>query len=157
MLSEGPGSVTASALYETVPKGFSQQPRFLNAACRLWTSLSPFELMHRLGEIEAAMGRRRLFPNAPRELDLDVLTYGRIVIDTPTLTIPHPRMAERAFVLAPLSEIAPHLLHPVSGETVTALLRRLRKEQDRHPGDGAVQRRVTPSLPGVWLGKYDAA
>ena len=130
MLAESSSHVEASSLYETTPQGFSDQPRFLNAACRLWTDLDPFRLMHRLSDIEAAVGRRRLFPNAPRALDLDILVYGRLVMDSPLLTLPHPRMSERAFVLLPLSEIAPHLRHPVSGETVGTLLRRLSNSRD---------------------------
>jgi 2-amino-4-hydroxy-6-hydroxymethyldihydropteridine diphosphokinase len=114
-----------SSLYETDAAGFSIQPAFLNAACHVWTELDPFELMARLKEIEAAAGRQRVFANAPRTLDLDILLYGRLVVDTPVLTVPHPRMADRAFVLAPLVEIAPGAFHPVLKATAAGLLSRL--------------------------------
>lgn len=117
--------VDVSSLYETDATGFSIQPAFLNAACRVWTELDPYELMARLKEIEAAAGRQRVFANAPRTLDIDVLLYGRLVVETPVLRVPHPRMADRAFVLAPLVEIAPGAFHPVLKATAAGLLSRL--------------------------------
>ena len=114
-----------SSIYETSPQGFSAQPAFVNAACRLWTRLAPFHLMGKLQEIQTLLGGQRAFVNGPRILDLDILFYGRSVMSTPVLTIPHPRMAGREFVLAPLAEIAPGLLHPVLKVTVTNLLERL--------------------------------
>ena len=113
---------TVSSLYETAPSGFRSQPPFLNAACGIWTWLDPFQLMARLREIEAAVGRQRVFVNAPRMLDMDILTYGGAVLVSPGLTVPHPRMANRAFVLEPLAELAPMLRHPVLMETVGSLL-----------------------------------
>ncbi|MGH2543039.1 MAG: 2-amino-4-hydroxy-6-hydroxymethyldihydropteridine diphosphokinase [Ardenticatenaceae bacterium] len=115
-------SPTVSSLYETTPQGFRDQPRFLNAACRIWTSLDPFQLLDAIRRIEIAVGRRHTFVNAPRILDIDILLYGNMVLDSPSLTIPHPRMAGRAFVLQPLTEIAPHLRHPVLGASIASLL-----------------------------------
>jgi len=91
-------------------------PDFLNAVAALDTSLPPIELLDALQAIEQAHGRERPYRNAPRTLDLDLLLYGDLVLDTPRLTLPHPRLAERAFVLRPLLEIAPELSHLAAGE-----------------------------------------
>lgn len=114
--------MVTSSLYESVPRGFSDQPSFLNAVCGVWTRLSPFELLRELASIETVIGRHRTFPNAPRVLDIDILTYGNMRIESPKLTIPHPRITEREFVLVPLSEIAPGLHIGHSGSTVSELL-----------------------------------
>ena len=114
-----------SSLYETTPQGFSSQPPFLNAGCRIWTALDPFQVLLKVQEIEKAVGRQRAFPNAPRVLDIDLLVCGRMVLECPGLTIPHPRMSQRAFVMLPLAEIAPELQHPVLKETVASLVRRV--------------------------------
>ena len=114
-----------SSVYETAPRGFSIQPSFLNAACAMWTHLDPFELLAAISEIESRAGRHRTFANAPRSLDIDILAYGQRVIRTPHLTIPHPRMSEREFVLVPLAEVAPALSHPVTGLTVRDMLKQI--------------------------------
>ena len=101
--------------------GYKDQPDFVNAVAEIETELTPDELLKDLLEIEARFGRARSFPNAPRTLDLDLLLYADQVITQPGLIIPHPRMHERAFVLAPLSEIAPDTVVPGKG-TVSALL-----------------------------------
>jgi 2-amino-4-hydroxy-6-hydroxymethyldihydropteridine diphosphokinase len=119
------GSVAAaSSFYETAPVGMVEQPHFLNAVVALRTTLSPQELMAALLRIEQQHGRDRSasVPKGPRTLDLDLLSYGDVVVETPTLTLPHPSIAERRFVLAPLTEIAPRWRHPVSGKTAADLL-----------------------------------
>ena len=115
-----------SSTHETAPQGFLDQPAFLNAACRVATRLDPFGLLHELKRIEGALGRGRSFVNAPRTIDLDILLYGGLVLDSPGLVIPHPRMAARLFVLAPLVEIAPNAWHPALKANARTLLQRLR-------------------------------
>jgi 2-amino-4-hydroxy-6-hydroxymethyldihydropteridine diphosphokinase len=114
-----------SSLYETEPVGYLEQPSFLNAVVALDTELAPADLMSGLLGIERDLGRARSFPNAPRTLDLDLLMVDDVILDTPELTLPHPRLHERAFVLVPLAEIAPGLVHPGSGETIQELLHTL--------------------------------
>ena len=101
--------VKKSSLYRSAPLGFEAQPDFINAVARLETGLPAERLLAELQEIEARHGRSRSFPNAPRTLDLDILLYGEASLALPALTIPHPRMRERAFVLRPLMEISPEL------------------------------------------------
>ena len=115
----------SSSLYETAPAGFSSQPAFLNAVCRIWTRLDPFQLLQEADRIAEDVGHGRAFPNAPRLLDIDLLLHGRQMIETPLLTVPHPRMTERAFVMTPLAEIAPSLEHPVLRENAFTLAARL--------------------------------
>ena len=113
-----------SSLYSTEPVGFADQPRFLNAVVALETDLSPGTLLNKLLAIEKELGRDRTagIPNGPRTLDLDILMIGGLELNEPGLELPHPRMSERAFVLIPLVEIAPHLLIPGSRKTVSELL-----------------------------------
>ena len=101
--------VKRSSLYRSAPMGHTEQPDFINAVARLETGLPAERLLAELQEIEARHGRSRSFPNAPRTLDLDVLLYGEVALALPGLTVPHPRMHERAFVLKPLLEISPEL------------------------------------------------
>lgn len=101
--------IQASSLYKTTPIGYDNQPDFVNAVAEIETKFSPLELLHTLLDIENQHGRERPFPNAPRVLDLDVLLYDKVVINTPELRLPHPRMHTRGFVMLPLAEIAPKI------------------------------------------------
>ena len=113
-----------SSLYETEPVGLHDQPAFLNAVLALQTELDPVPLLHALLAIERELGRDRSqgIPNGPRTLDLDLLLMGNSVIATEELTLPHPALVRRRFVLAPLAEIAPVLRHPQRNQTTTELL-----------------------------------
>jgi 2-amino-4-hydroxy-6-hydroxymethyldihydropteridine diphosphokinase len=116
--------VAKSALYRTAPVGYDNQPDFVNAAAEVSTELEPLALLRALLALETAHGRERPFPNAPRVLDLDLLFYDDLAMHDPELTLPHPRLHERGFVLFPLADIAPDLAVPGKG-TVRALLEAL--------------------------------
>ena len=107
--------VARSSLWHSAPVGYANQPAFVNAVARLETGLSADALLVELQKVESAHGRARSFANAPRTLDLDLLLYGEEVRASPRLTLPHPRMHERAFVLNPLLEIAPEAVIPGHG------------------------------------------
>src|SRR5882672_6540950 len=107
--------VAVSSLYRSAPVGYTVQPDFVNAVAEIETALGARALLEALLAMETRFGRRREFPNAPRTLDLDLLLYGDRVIAEPGLIVPHPRMHERAFVLAPLAEIAPDIAIPGKG------------------------------------------
>jgi 2-amino-4-hydroxy-6-hydroxymethyldihydropteridine diphosphokinase len=111
-----------SAFYETEPADVPDQPWFLNCVVALETDHSALDLLHELQAIEQRLGRVRTIPRGPRTVDLDILFFGDTVMDTPELTIPHPRLPDRRFVLEPLAEIAPEFRHPVTGRSVTEML-----------------------------------
>src|SRR5690606_14304884 len=111
-----------SPIYETPPWGYLDQPAFLNQVVRAETDLAPEALLARLKGVEAKMGRQKMVPNGPRIIDLDILFYDDLVFNSGDLSIPHPRMAGRAFVLTPLADLAPDLRHPASGQRIDEML-----------------------------------
>lgn len=126
-----------SSLYLTEPVGYLEQDWFLNCAARVDTERSPYELLEFIQGIESQFGRVRMIANGPRTIDIDILLFDDLVIDSGALTIPHPRMHERRFVLEPLAEIAADVVHPVLGVTIGELLGRLPPTQrvEVAPGD----------------------
>jgi 2-amino-4-hydroxy-6-hydroxymethyldihydropteridine diphosphokinase len=137
--------VSLSSFYETEPVDFIEQAWFLNCVVALETTESPQELMTAILDIEHQMGRQRLQPKGPRIIDIDILLFGEIIVDSPALTIPHPAMHERRFVLQPLAEIAPEIQHPLLKKSIQELLDALpagqtvRKFESRRVGAGPTE------------------
>jgi 2-amino-4-hydroxy-6-hydroxymethyldihydropteridine diphosphokinase len=128
MNSQGIEILSTSRWYETAPVPVSEQPWYINAVASVATDLAPPALLERLHMIEATFGRVRSVANAPRVLDLDLLSYGNLRSDDWPI-LPHPRLQDRAFVLLPLREVAPGWHHPVTGETIETMLARIEPEQ----------------------------
>jgi 2-amino-4-hydroxy-6-hydroxymethyldihydropteridine diphosphokinase len=115
----------ASGIYETQPWGYLEQPAFLNQVLKTETNLAPTDLLAALKRLEASLGRQATFRYGPRLIDLDILLYDQLVLDLPDLVIPHPQMAQRAFTLVPLAELAPGLVHPQLGISMAQLKDRI--------------------------------
>jgi 2-amino-4-hydroxy-6-hydroxymethyldihydropteridine diphosphokinase len=111
-----------SAFYETEPQDLPHQPWFLNLVVEIETTVFPLQLLARTQKIEKDLGRRRVVPKGPRTIDIDILLFGNFAIDNAKLTVPHPRMHQRRFVLEPLAELAPDLRHPISRRTIREML-----------------------------------
>lgn len=134
-----------SAIYETEPRGVREQPLFLNACCIGWTDLPPRALLDRFKGFEAKAGRPSFGARlGPRVLDIDLLLYGDWTVEIPGLTVPHPRMRSRAFVLVPLAEIAGEWVDPVSGLKIEELVERVSREGVNRWRDGAAALRGPP-------------
>ena len=117
--------IQESPVYVTPPWGYEDQPDFLNQVLEVQTKLEPQPLLHFLKKIETKMGRLKTFRNGPRLIDIDILFYGQRVVEGPELSIPHPRLHERAFVLVPLNDIALDFVHPVLNVTVQTMLSKI--------------------------------
>lgn len=124
----------ASSIYETEPRDVLDQHWFLNQVLEARTVLFPRQLLAKIRGIERGMGRKRTIAKGPRVIDIDILFYGESVVTAPELQVPHPRIAERRFVLEPLAEIAPELRHPVTKETVREMLGRVTDQVVRKVG-----------------------
>jgi 2-amino-4-hydroxy-6-hydroxymethyldihydropteridine diphosphokinase len=121
-LAEAMRVLRVSPVYETDPVEFTEQRRFLNLVVEVETELFPMQLLTRAARVERELGRVRLVPKGPRTIDVDILLYGKTVVQSGQLEIPHPRMAERRFVLAPLADLAPELRHPVTHRSIRQML-----------------------------------
>lgn len=129
-----------SSVYESEPVGYRAQPDFWNLVVRAGTRLEPSALLEAVRGIERALGREPSFRNAPRVMDIDLLLYDDVELDLPELTLPHPRMLERAFVLKPLAEVAPDVVHPATGRTFR-----------EHAAEAERLERAVPLFPGERL------
>lgn len=111
-----------SLVYETPPWGHTDQPHFLNQVVMVHTYMEPEDLLGHIKRLETVLGREPTFENGPRVIDIDILFYDDVIIDSPPLVIPHPRLHQRGFVLVPLNEIDPEFVHPVLGKSISDLL-----------------------------------
>lgn len=121
--------IQVAKFYETKPMYYEEQDMFINTALKGQTLLSPQELIAFVKLSEEALGRQKRFSNGPREIDIDILFYDQLIYESITLTIPHPRISERAFVLEPLTELDPNFVHPLLGKTMKELLKLITKSE----------------------------
>jgi len=124
--------IKTSSIYETKPVGYEKQASFLNMVCQVCTKLKPVDLLRLVKQVEENLGRKSSFRNAPRIIDIDILLYDNTLIKMKDLVIPHPRLAERAFVLIPLAEIAQTLAHPELGRSIAELARSVNGQDKVH-------------------------
>ena len=136
--TEGIALQKVSSIYQTDPVGYETQAQFLNGVAAIQTNLPPLTLLHILKDIEAVVGRQHRTRWGPREIDLDILIYGDLCLQTEKLVIPHAEMHHRRFVLVPLAEIAPDVVHPVFQETVQTLLECLEDDKSALKKEGCV-------------------
>jgi 2-amino-4-hydroxy-6-hydroxymethyldihydropteridine diphosphokinase len=121
--------LAASPIYETPPWGYLAQPDFLNQVIRVETDQSPSELLVYMKDLETRLGRTATVRYGPRTIDIDILFYDDLILDEPGLTIPHPRIQGRAFVLVPLADLAPDMIHPLEGKTISAMLEQVDRSE----------------------------
>jgi 2-amino-4-hydroxy-6-hydroxymethyldihydropteridine diphosphokinase len=121
--------LAASPIYQTPPWGYFAQPDFLNQVIRVETNQSPSELLVYMKDLETRLGRTATVRYGPRTIDIDILFYDDLILDEPGLTIPHPRIQGRAFVLVPLADLAPDMLHPLEGKTISAMLEQVDRSE----------------------------
>lgn len=121
-----------SPIYQTDPIGFEKQAKFLNMTCLVFTSYEPHDFLKKLKDIEKSIGRQKSFRNGPRLIDIDIIFWDNDVINTKALTVPHPKAAQREFVLRPLARIAPSFVHPILNKTVASLLKSLEPQGVRY-------------------------
>ena len=133
LYDNGLGILAVSRIWLTAPVPVSNQPWYHNAVVQVETSLDPYQLLSLLHQVEDGFGRVRTERNAPRILDLDLVAYNADIVDRPSLIVPHPRMHERAFVLLPISDIAPNWVHPITGKTIDQMRAAIPPEQQAVP------------------------
>lgn len=121
--------IDKSKIWETTPWGFTEQPRFLNMCINTETDLSPDEMIKMVKTIEERLGKIKKVKWGPRNIDIDIIAIGDLILETPELSVPHPHMHERAFVLIPLREIAPQFRHPITGRTLEEMITALPPEK----------------------------